>query len=107
MAFLSSYQKVTKSQTGLFNTGLSFHEIRLSEVTPMTIQSQPLYQQAFGTDFDLGIKLDASWEDISYSNDTCPSFKYQPAAYPQISFKLWIEHKDQAMREHDWHDRYS
>lgn len=34
----------------------------------------PPYQEAFGEDYDIGIELTASWEDISYKNDTCPSF---------------------------------
>ncbi|WP_067581927.1 hypothetical protein [Endozoicomonas ascidiicola] len=35
-----------------------------------------LYQQAFGEDYDLGVRIPEYFEDQSYKNDSGPSFVY-------------------------------
>jgi len=38
------------------------------------------------------LKIPKKWEDISYSNDVCPSFAYK-------GYQIWIDHIDYQQRE--------
>ncbi len=72
----------------------------------MTMQSQPLYQQTFGTDFDLGIEIPSSWMDTSYKNDVSPSFMFKDDRFPFLTWKLWVDHADVDQREISESNRY-
>lgn len=65
-----------------------------------------LYQEMFGSDFNLGFDVDdyPFLTDKSYRNDSCPSFYFDVAGTYYI---LWVDYPDASEREDESYSRYT
>ena len=68
------------------------------------IAAIPLYQKEFGTGFELGIVVPEYFKDVSYHNDTCPSFHYWKG---NRGLRLLVDWKDRNQREEPHYTRYN
>ena len=64
-----------------------------------------LYQQAFGSAFDLGIVVPDYFIDQSYKNDVCPRFVYCYGDRREIV--LWVDFAEPEERECPVRQRYT
>lgn len=57
-------------------------------------------------DFDVNTlpAIPADWVDVSWHNDTCPSFEV--AAYAAFNVYVFVDYEDPAKREHDGESRF-
>lgn len=61
----------------------------------------PRYKQEF-PDFDLDIAIPEGFEDVSWVNDTCPSFQHK-----ELDLLLFVDYADPSKREHEDTLRFS